>query len=377
MYKHTLSPLRRDGAKQIQIQWQRECFFVCLQIMKRKGRKHHEASVLPLHLTYLLGFVLQMSNQVQAMFTEMLAVRQGMGLFESLKLKVLELVSTVQASVADTQETKAIVRKHDDRIAELEKSRSNSLQSRSTGSDHRITMDEYEGQRRLNNQEAKTADHEVLIVELSKKLDDQRGMVDRMMRKADTLQEQCNRLERKVESHDHVLAMRNLALADLEEFVRQQQVSSYDGVLMWKISDYARRKNDAITGTQASFYSPCFYTSRHGYKMCARIYLNGDGMGKGTHISIFFVVMRGQFDGLLRWPFRQKVTMMLLDQDNVEHVIDAFRPDPNSASFQRPRREMNIASGCPLFCALTELNKHAYVRDDSMFMKIIVDTSDL
>ena len=168
--------------------------------MKRKGRKHHEASVLPLHLTYLLGFVLQMSNQVQAMFTEMLAVRQGMGLFESLKLKVLELVSTVQASVADTQDTKAIVRRHDDRIAELEKSRSNSLQSRSTGSDHRITMDEYEGQRRLNNQEAKTADHEVLIVELSKKLDDQRGMVDRMMRKADTLQEQCNRLQRKFES---------------------------------------------------------------------------------------------------------------------------------------------------------------------------------
>ena len=37
---------------------------------------------------------------------------------------------------------------------------------------------------------------------------------------------------------------------------------------------------------------------------------------------------------------------------------------------------MNIASGCPLFCALTELNKqsHAHVRDDTMFMKVIVDT---
>ena len=31
--------------------------------------------------------------------------------------------------------------------------------------------------------------------------------------------------------------------------------------------------------------------------------------------------MRGQYDALLRWPFRQKVTFMLLDQDNVEHVI--------------------------------------------------------
>ena len=166
-------------------------------------------------------------------------------------------------------------------------------------------------------------------------------------------------------------------MADTEEYIRQQEVSCYDGLLLWKVSDYARRRNDAVTGRQTSFYSPTFYTSRHGYKMCARLYLNGDGMGKGTHISVFFVVMRGQFDALLRWPFTQKVTMMLLDQDNVEHVIDAFRPDPKSSSFQRPRREMNVASGCPLFCPLAELSNHAYVRDDTMFLKIIVDTSDL
>ncbi|KAJ7339334.1 TNF receptor-associated factor 1 [Desmophyllum pertusum] len=125
------------------------------------------------------------------------------------------------------------------------------------------------------------------------------------------------------------------------------------------------------------FYSPPFCTSRHGYKMRARIYLNGDGMGKGTHFSLFFVILRGEHDALLRWPFRQKVTFMLLDQDNVEHVIDAFRPDPSSSSFQRPRRETNIASGCPTLCPLSELNNHAYVRDDTMFLKIIVDTTDL
>ena len=94
-------------------------------------------------------------------------------------------------------------------------------------------------------------------------------------------------------------------------------------------------------------------------------------------MSIFLVVMRGKYDALLRWPFRQEVTFMLLDQDNVQHVIDIFRPDPKSSSFQRPGRETNIASGCPMFCSLAELNNHAYVRDDTMFLKIIVDTSDL
>ena len=196
-------------------------------------------------------------------------------------------------------------------------------------------------------------------------------------RLVETVQETVRRVERRIESIEHTLALRNVTLADLEEYIRQQEFSSYDGQLLWKITEFARRRNEAVSGQQVSFYSPCFYTSRYGYKMCARIYLNGDGMGRGTHISVFFVIMRGQYDALLRWPFRQKVTFMLLDQDNVEHVIDAFRPDPNSSSFHRPRRETNIASGCPMFCSLTELNNHAYIRDDTLFLKIFVDTSDL
>ena len=193
----------------------------------------------------------------------------------------------------------------------------------------------------------------------------------------DSAVDSVRRLERRMDSIEHHLALRNVALADMEEYVNQQQFSSYDGTLLWKVTEVARRRNDALSGRQTSIYSPCFYTSRHGYKMCARLYLNGDGVGRGTHLSLFFVVMRGEFDALLRWPFRQKVTMMLLDQDNAEHVIDAFRPDPRSSSFQRPRRESNIASGCPLFCSLSELNSHGYVRDDTMFLKIMVDTADI
>lgn len=41
--------------------------------------------------------------------------------------------------------------------------------------------------------------------------------------------------------------------------------------------------------------------------MCLRLYLNGDGTGRGTHLSLFFVVMRGKCDALLKWPFCQKV----------------------------------------------------------------------
>ncbi|XP_020896332.1 TNF receptor-associated factor 3 isoform X1 [Exaiptasia diaphana] len=189
------------------------------------------------------------------------------------------------------------------------------------------------------------------------------------------LRQELRKTNVKLEKAEEVIRKTNLAVADLEEQLNSVAVNSHNGILVWKVDQMARRHADATSGRQVSFYSPPFYTDPHGYKMCARIYLNGDGMGKGTHISLFFVIMRGEYDPLLKWPFRQKVTMMLLDQDNEEHVIDAFRPDPSSSSFQKPRGAMNIASGCQMFCPHSELQRHAYIRDDVMFIKIIVDRS--
>ena len=295
---------------------------------------------------------------------------------------ISDILAQIQTSTTETRDFREKLREQSERITSLERkvasgNLSAAVASAQVSGDSSAGVPNNEITRRVNNLENKTADHEVLLVESNRSIEQANRDVGNVRRLVETVQETVRRVERRIESIEHTLALRNVTLADLEEYIRQQEFSSYDGKLLWKITEFARRRNEAVSGQQVSFYSPCFYTSRYGYKMCARIYLNGDGMGRGTHISVFFVVMRGQYDAILRWPFRQKVTFMLLDQDNVEHVIDAFRPDPNSSSFQRPRRETNIASGCPMFCSLTELNNHAYVRDDTMFLKIIVDTTDL
>ena len=153
------------------------------------------------------------------------------------------------------------------------------------------------------------------------------------------------------------------------------RVENANGVLIWKIDQFERRTKEAVT---LSLYSTPFYTSRHGYKMCARIYLNGDGLGKNTHMSFFFVIMRGPIDELLPWPFKQKVTLTLVNQMGKRHVTDSFRPDPHSSSFQRPgRREMNIASGCPMFIRQEHLVNGGFVKDDCIYIRVMVDTADL
>ena len=165
---------------------------------------------------------------------------------------------------------------------------------------------------------------------------------------------------------------------DQELRIQLLERATYNGVLLWKVDEFERRRKEAMEGITMSLYSTPFYTSRHGYKMCARIYLNGDGLGKGTHMSFFFVIMRGPIDELLPWPFKQKVTLTLINQAGKRHVTDSFRPDPHSSSFQRPgRREMNIASGCPMFIRQEHLVNGGFVKDDCIYIRVVVDTSDL
>uniref|UniRef100_UPI00398E7E02 TNF receptor-associated factor 2-like isoform X1 n=1 Tax=Pristiophorus japonicus TaxID=55135 RepID=UPI00398E7E02 len=154
---------------------------------------------------------------------------------------------------------------------------------------------------------------------------------------------------------------------------------STNGVLVWKIKDFSSCLMAAKTEQRPSFYSPAFSTHPFGYKLCCRIYPNGDGNGKGTHVSLFLTIVRGEYDEVLPWPFRQKVTFMLLDQASQRHVKESFSPDVLSGSFQKPRSHMNVASGCPTFAGhdLFLKPQHHYLKNDTIYIKVVIDMAGL
>ena len=130
-------------------------------------------------------------------------------------------------------------------------------------------------------------------------------------------------------------------------------------------------------GRITSIHSPPFYTGRNGYKMCIKAYFNGDGSGEGTHLSIFFVLMRGEYDPLLQWPFESEVSLILVDQDHKEHLVQKFNPSIQSSSFQRPKADMNVASGFTKFAPVSIYKNTSFVKDDVMYIKAIVGTSKI
>ncbi len=151
--------------------------------------------------------------------------------------------------------------------------------------------------------------------------------------------------------------------------------SNHNGSMIWKIPQFSQRMADAQTGRYTSIFSLPFHTGRYGYKMCLRLYILGDGIGKNTHMSLFLCLMKGEFDDLLPWPFTHKVTFKLINQTSGRDIIDTFQPDPMSSSFRKPESDMNVASGCPQLASLAEVESGGFIVDDTVFIKCYIDTT--
>ena len=163
-------------------------------------------------------------------------------------------------------------------------------------------------------------------------------------------------------------------LLDLDLRFQLHENSTTDGHLVWKINDFENRTNDAIIGKVRALQSaPCF-TGKYGYKFCLRLYLNGDGMGRGTHLSLFLVIMKSEYDDILQWPFQQKIKFKLINQNDrsKDHVEQMFS-SKDSSSFQKPKKDMNIASGCPLFIPLDRLQPEGFLKNGNLFVEVKIE----
>ena len=102
-----------------------------------------------------------------------------------------------------------------------------------------------------------------------------------------------NEQDERLEKHENMLQENadlikgvDKRVGDLEKIANSQ--------LIWRIEDYTRKLKEAKAGNGDTLFSPTFTTSKHGYRLCASVCLNGDGKGKGSHMSVFISVLRGE-----------------------------------------------------------------------------------
>jgi hypothetical protein len=152
-----------------------------------------------------------------------------------------------------------------------------------------------------------------------------------------------------------------------------------NGIFLWKINNYKQQFEHAVASPEElAIFSPPFYTSQYGYKLRLKAYLNGRDRGKGSHLSLYIIIMKGEYDALLEWPFKQKITFFLTDQgDQKNHRVHQLSPNrslPNiKVVFNRPSVKENLGIGNPCFVPHEALDSGDYVKDDTIFIKAVVE----
>ena len=140
------------------------------------------------------------------------------------------------------------------------------------------------------------------------------------------------------------------------------------------LSDVERQKKQ-----NGRWHSPAFYTHSRGYRMCLEVYPNGTGDGLGTHLSIYTCIMRGQFDADLKWPFRDDVTIQIVNQagedNHQEKVVSYTDKTPDHTAGRVTNRERCEAWGFHQFLPHSSLGSNAasntqYLRGDSLRIQI-------
>ena len=223
------------------------------------------------------------------------------------------------------------------------------------------------------------------VSELKESLEASQLKIQELERKK---QAQATELQKCSEtSKQEIEAMKHKVSEDMKQQVamlqRQQEedrISLHQHVHVFPIelmiTNFAERKS-----SNRVWHSPPFYTYTRGYKMCLKVYANGEGDGKGTHVSVYANVMRGAFDGNLKWPFQGRVVLQLCnqleDKRHCAHTISFNETtDPKAISRVTNGERAESGWGTQTLIAHNDLNfkqvsNCQYLKDDCLHFQVI------
>ena len=152
------------------------------------------------------------------------------------------------------------------------------------------------------------------------------------------------------------------------------QVYTQETPVEFTLSDFEQRKSEG-----AIWYSPAFYTHNRGYRICLQVYPNGYGDSNRTHVSVFLHILHGPFDAQLKWPFRAKITVQIVNQagddNHHETTINYNDQTPETSAGRVMDKERASSWGHGQFIPHTSL-RHAtasnteYLRNDSLVIRV-------
>ena len=194
-----------------------------------------------------------------------------------------------------------------------------------------------------------------LTMQLKEKLEESQGEIRKLKREKQTQAIANTELQRYFKQEVEELKKE---VGDLKQKASLEMIERCGNVfpIELTLTKFAEMKRSS-----KEWYSPPFYTRQQGYKMCLNVFVNGWGDGKGTHVSVYAYLMRGEFDDHLRWPFQGHITIAMLNQlEDKNHTTFTikFTNATNSKAIGRVTcgERAPRGTGYPMVVAHTDLN---------------------
>jgi len=160
----------------------------------------------------------------------------------------------------------------------------------------------------------------------------------------------------------------------------QEMAMSPEKTFIWKVYNFSEMLTNAISGRIDSIYSDPFYSHDYGYKMRLCMYPYGHEDCEEPSMAIYFSIMRGEMDNVLKWPVEYTATISLLDQkEGIDHIVYSVRAhDSNLVNRQKPTTFENRGWGTPDMASMnTIVQSDVYLVDDTIFIKAVVQIHNL
>lgn len=118
---------------------------------------------------------------------------------------------------------------------------------------------------------------------------------------------------------------------------------------IWMLAKGSSWKCDILSSTQV--------------KMCARAYLKVDRLGKGSHLSFLFVIMR-EGHVMHCYPGRSVRKSLWCSSTKLERSNDwQLCPDPTQACSNVQAGKRWTLQGCPMFIRIEHLPNEGFIKD--------------
>ena len=104
--------------------------------------------------------------------------------------------------------------------------------------------------------------------------------------------------------------------------------------------------------------------------------LNEGPNGNTGYMGIYMHLMKSNRDGTLAWPFTKRCTFVLVDQQDdlrQRQNIECTLTPEGQVQFKRPRQRENEGWGEDRFAVHSTLRTRQYIRDHTVYIKIIVE----